>query len=109
MGNEIVAVIGALFGVVVGFEIGSQGKCKQSEALKLPAWVGNEQLATIDEPEIVAPKPIAIPPNVLDYCQGEAEEWAQDSCLERAKESFANTGDWNTALARVQRQDGEVK
>lgn len=86
--------------------------CKRSEPATQPnePWDQSPDREAPYQMPVPKPTPILIPQEVLDYCEQESDSFAEDSCLERWREAFVDLNqDAAKALARVQRQDGEVK
>lgn len=52
---------------------------------------------------------IALPAEILDYCDKESELFAQEECRARARQKVAEFGDASSAFVALQREDGEVK
>lgn len=52
---------------------------------------------------------IALPSEVIDYCEEESEAFAQDECKLRASTKFGESADWDVVLTSLQREDGVIR
>lgn len=52
--------------------------------------------------EPVAPPPVELPDGVAKWCEQESEEWARAEQRERARQLYAEHGDWNVVMQHLE-------
>lgn len=52
-------------------------------------------------PEVVAP-PVELPAGVVRWCEQESEEWARQEARDRARQLYAEHGDWNVVMQHLE-------
>lgn len=65
--------------------------------------VQNQHIPAVEE--MTKPEEEAIPEEILLYCLGESDSWAQEARKRRARVLRAEVGSWDAAFRILQRED----
>lgn len=52
------------------------------------------------------PTDVPIPPEILEYINGESDAWAQDARKRRLRAVYNDSHDWTYAFRQLQQEDG---